>query len=150
MKAKWDEHRTLHDAFRAAFMLTGSIEVAETAVLDGIAASESIHAADEVLICESVKFAIQRRASCSGQRAQAFAHLPVELRRLFLLAPFSRDCFVLRMLVGIPSATCAAVLRVPVYKIDAFLCAALQDLPYLNAYGLIRSEMINYMPRYYG
>jgi len=150
MKAKGDEHNTLDEAFRAAFMLTGSIEVAETAVLDGIAALESIHAAGEALIFESVKSAIQRRTSCSDQCAQAFADLPVELRRLFLLAPFNRDCFVLRILVGIPSATCAAVLRVPVHKIDAFLCAALQDLPRLNAYGLIRSEMINYMPRYYG
>jgi hypothetical protein len=133
MKAKWDEHKTLHDAFRAAFMLTGSIEVAETAVLDGIAASESIHAADEVLICESVKFAIQRRTSCSGQRAQAFAHLPVELRRLFLLAPFSRDCFVLRILVGIPSATCAAVPE----KLFIYSCSKWREAVYDQIEGTL-------------
>ena len=75
MKAKGDEHNTLDEAFRAAFMLTGSIEVAETAVLDGIAALESIHAAGEALIFESVKSAIQRRTSFSDQCAQAFADL---------------------------------------------------------------------------
>jgi len=150
MEATGDEHKALDEAFRAAFMLTGNVEIAETAVLDGIAALELIHAADEALIFESVKSAVQRRTSFRYQRARTFAHLPIELRRLFLLAPISRDCFVLRVLVGLPSAACAAVLRVPVYEIDAALFAALQDLPNLNAFGQIRSELINYMPRYDG
>jgi hypothetical protein len=40
--------------------------------------------------------------------AHAFAHLP-RLRRQSPLAPVSRDCFVLRILLGVPSSTCAAV-----------------------------------------
>ena len=150
METTGDEHNTLDEAFREAFMLTGSVEIAETAVLDGIAALEPIHAADGALIFESIKSAVQRRASFPYQRVRTFAHLPIELRRLFLLAPISRDCFVLRVLVGLPSAACAAVLRVPVYEIDAVLCATLQDLPNLKAFGQIRSELINYMPCYYG
>ena len=121
MTAEDDLHNTLDGAFRAAFLLTGSLEVAETAVLDGIAALDVSHVPDEVLIFESVKSAIRRRSSFSGQPAQAFAHLPIELRRLSLLAPVSRDCFVLRILLGVPSSTCAAVLRLTVHKIDTLL-----------------------------
>jgi hypothetical protein len=150
MTAERDVHKALGQAFRAAFLLTGSIEVAENAVLDGIAAVEFSHVTDRAFIFESVKAAIRRRASFSGQPAQAFAHFPIELRRLFLLAPISRDCFVLRILLGIPSATCARVLRLTANKIEAMLCAALQDLPLLNEYGSIRSEVIHHMPRYYG
>jgi hypothetical protein len=150
MTAEDDLHNTLDGAFRAAFLLTGSLEVAETAVLDGIAASDVSHVLDEVLIFESVKSAIRRRAPSPGQSAQGLSRLPVELRRLFLLAPLSRDCFVLRILLGIPSATCAAVLRLRVHKIEAVLYSALQDLRLLNAYGSIPSEIIHHMQRYYG
>jgi hypothetical protein len=111
---------------------------------------EFSHGAGEVLMYESVKSAIRRRAAVSGQQTQASPRLPVELRRLFLLAPIYRDCFVMRILLGLPSASCAAVLRLTVHKIDALLCAALQDLPLLKAYGSIPSEVIQYMPRYYG
>jgi hypothetical protein len=116
--------------------------------LDGRAALGFSHAIDRVLIVESVKAAIRRRAASSGRPAQAFAHLPVELRRLFLLTPISRDCFVLRILLGIPSATCAPVLCLAAHKIEALLYVALHDLPLLNAYGSIRSEIINQMPRF--
>jgi hypothetical protein len=148
--AERDVHKTLNQAFRAAFLLTGSIEVAENAVLDGIAALDFSHATDRVLIFESVKAAIRRRASFSGQPAQEVANLPVELRRLFLLAPVSRDCFVLRILLGIPAASCAPVLRLTAHQIEAVLCVALQDLPLLGAYASTRSEVIHYMPHYHG
>jgi len=150
MTAKDDLRNALDGAFRAAFLLTGSLEVAETAVLDGIVALDVSYVPDEVLISESVKSAIRRRSSLSCQPARAFAHLPVELRRLSLLAPVSRDCFVLRVLLGVPSSTCAALLRLTVHKIDNLLCAALQELPLLKTYGSIPSEIIHYVPRCYG
>jgi len=150
MTVEGDVHKALDQAFRAAFLLTGSIEVAETAVLDGIAALEFSHVSDRVLSFETAKAAIRRRASSSGQPARGFAYLPVELRRLFLLAPVSRDCFVLRILLGLPSATCAPVLRLAARKIEAVLCFTLKDLPLLRAYGAIPSAIIHHMPRYYG
>ena len=41
MTAKGDVYKALDEAFRAALLLTGSTEVAENAVLDGIAALDS-------------------------------------------------------------------------------------------------------------
>jgi hypothetical protein len=150
MTAEGDLDKTLGQAFQAAFLLTGSIEVAENAVLDGIAVLEFSHVTDRAFILETAKCAIRRRASLSRQPAQAPANLPVELRRLFLLAPISRDCFVLRILLGIPSATCAAVLHLAAQKIEAVLSFTLQDLPLLGAYHAIPSAIIHHMPRYYG
>ena len=132
MTAKGEISKALDEAFRAALMLTGSTEVAENAVLDGIAASEFGHIVDDVLLVETVKSAIQRRADLPGQSKQAPSHLPLELQRLFLLAPISRDAFVLRVLLGMPRATCSAVLHLTIDEIDDVLYAAMQDLPHLE------------------
>src|SRR6267378_1544650 len=102
MTAQSEVSKVLDEALRAASLLTGSTEAAENAVLDGIAALEFGHVVNDVLLVETVKSAIQRRAELPGQSEQALSHLPLELRRLFLLAPISRDCFVLRFLLGIP------------------------------------------------
>jgi hypothetical protein len=90
MTAKSEASKTLDEAFRAALLLTGSTEVAENAVLDGIAASEFGHIVDDILL-EAVDSAIQRRAAFSDQSAQVPSHLPLELRRLFLINPISRE-----------------------------------------------------------
>ena len=143
MTAKGDVYKSLDEAFRAAFLLTGSTEVAENAVLDGIAASEFGHIVDDVLLVETVKSAIQRRAHLTSQSMQAPSHLPLELRRLFLLAPISRDSFVLRVLLGITPRTCSGILHLTIHEIEEALCAALQDLPLLGAYSSIRREIIH-------
>jgi hypothetical protein len=143
MTAQSEVSKALDEVFRAAFLLTGSTEVAENAVLDGIAALEFGHFVDDVLLVETVKSAIQRRADFPGQSEQAPSHLPLELRRLLLLAPISRDCFVLRVLLGIPPATCSAVLHLTIHEIEEVLCAALQELPLLEAYSSIRREIIH-------
>jgi hypothetical protein len=150
MKTESDEHETLDQAFRIAFLLTGSTEIAESAVLDGIASLKVSHVPSEALVFESAKSAIRRRALYPPQRSAAFVDLPVELRRLFLLAPIYRDCFVFRILLGVPSATCAAVLHVPGHKINAFLGAGFRDLSYLNAFGWIWPERLCYIRRCHG
>jgi hypothetical protein len=132
MTAEGDMYKVLDEAFRAAFLLTGSTEVAENAVLDGIAPLEIGHIADDVLLVETVKSAIQRRVDFPGQSEQAPSHLPLELRRLFLLAPLFRDCFVLRVLLGIPLATCSAILHLTIHEVEDALCTALQELPLLE------------------
>ena len=140
MTAKGDVYKVLDEAFRAAFLLTGSTEVAENAVLDGIAALEFGHIVDDVLLVETVKSAIQRRATFSGQSTQAPSHLPLELRRLFLLAPISRDCFMLRVLLGIPVGTCSRILRLGIEEIGEVMCAALQELLLLAVRDAARHE----------
>jgi hypothetical protein len=150
MTAKGDEYRALDKAFRAASLLTGSTEVAENAVLDGIATLELGDIVDEVLVVEAVKSAMHRSADLASQSEQAPSALPIELRRLFLLAPISRHSFVLRVLLGIPPATCSVLLRLTIREIEDALCAALQELPLLEAHGSIRREITDYLPRYDG
>jgi hypothetical protein len=132
MPAQMELSKALHEAFRAASMLAGTTEGAENAVLDGIAASDFGNIADDGLLVQTVKSAIQRRVDFPGHSEQAPSHLPVELRRLFLLAPISRDSFVMRILLGLPTATCSAVLHLTIDEMDDVLCAALQELPCLE------------------
>jgi hypothetical protein len=111
MTAQGKASKALDEAFRAAFLLTGSTEVAEKAVLDGIASLECGHLADDALLVETVKSAIRRRDALSGQSAQA--DLPVEI----LVAPISRDRCVSRGPLGRPPAACYAVLHLTIQEI---------------------------------
>jgi hypothetical protein len=133
MIGKNEVSKTLDGAFRAAFMLTGSMQAAEYAVLSGIAATECYRAGDDAFLFETISAAIQRRPDSLHQSPQPPAHLPLELRRLFLLTPISRDCFVLRILLGIAVGTCSGILHRGVEEIEDVLCAALQELPRLEA-----------------
>jgi hypothetical protein len=134
MIGKTEVSKALDGAFRAALMLTGSMQAAEHAVFNGIAATECYSAEDDALLLETVKAAIQRRPNSLHQSQEPpDAHLPLELRRLFLLTPISRDCFVLRILLGLAVGTCSRILHRGVEEIEDVLCAALQALPRLEA-----------------
>jgi len=133
MIGKNEVSKALDGAFRAALMLTGSIQAAERAVLNGIAAIERYSAEDDALLLETVKAAIQRHPDFLNESQEPPAHLPLELRRLFLLTPTSRDCFVLRILLGLAAGTCSNILHRGVEEIEDVLCAALQALPRLVA-----------------
>jgi hypothetical protein len=141
MTAKGDVNKALEAAFHAAFLLTGSTEVAENAVVDGIAALEFGHFADDVLLVETVRSAIRRRADLTSQTEQAPPRLPLELQRLFLLAPISRDSFVLRLLLGITPETCSGILHLTIQETAEVLCAALQQLPFLEADNSTQREI---------
>jgi hypothetical protein len=127
--------KALDGSLRAAFMLTGSTRAAERAVFDAIAASVFDSVVDDVFILETVKAAIRRRPDAIHQAQQPPSCLPLELRRLFLLPPISRDCFVLRILLGIALGTCSRILHLGVEEIEDVLCAALQELPHLEAHS---------------
>jgi hypothetical protein len=96
--------------------------------LDGIAATDVDSVAGDVFLLETVKAAIRRRPDYAHQSEPPPSCLPPELRRLFLLTPFSRDCFVLRILLGIAGGTCSRILNYGVEEIEDVLCAALQEL----------------------
>ena len=140
MIGKNEVSNALDGAFRAAFMLTGSTQAAERAVLDGIATTEFDRVADDVFLLETVKAAIQRRPAFPHQSQWPPSHLPLELRRLFLLAPISRDCFVLQILLGITVGTCSRILHRGIEEIEDVLCAALQELPHLEARGRVGAK----------
>lgn len=61
------------------------------------------------------------------------AWLPVELQRVLLLPEVPRQCFVLRILAGWPTAQCAAALVIPAKTVDEESCVAAQRLARLTA-----------------
>ena len=99
------------------------------------------HIADDLLLVETPKMVIQQRANFPGQSEPALSKLPRELQRLFLLAPISRDCSMLRVLLRIPVGTCSKILRVGIEEIGDVLCAALQQLPLLGVCSSTRREI---------
>jgi hypothetical protein len=128
---------TLDHAFHAALLLTGSADLAENAVLQGIVGLESSDDVETALITKTVESAIRQRANSSNQLEHALALLPRELQRLILLAPVSRDCFLLRILFGIPAAKCAAILNLGIGEFKESLCAALRQLSMLGFSDLL-------------
>ena len=116
-------------AFRTALLLAGTTKTAEAAVLDGIGACEGL--SHRGLLIEAVRSTIRRRTK-SADAPDALDLLPPELRRLFMLQPLSRDCFVLRILVGLSPEVCAELLDVSITEFDEAVYAALNQLPLLS------------------
>jgi hypothetical protein len=132
MTANGDVYTALDEAFRAAWFLMGSSEAAENAALDGIAALDFGRIADHVLLIETVTSAMRRRDDLSSRSERASSCLPWELQRLSLLAPSSRDCLVLRVLLGITVGSCSGILHLGIEEFEETLFAALQELPRLE------------------
>jgi hypothetical protein len=81
--------------------LSLKMKPAEAAVLDGVAELALGELSGSSLILESAKAAVRRRGDLEDQSEPLLSMLPLELRRLFLLVPKNRDCFVLRVLIGL-------------------------------------------------
>ena len=120
----------VHTAFRVALLLAGATKTAELAVLDGIDACENISLRS--LLIETVRSTIRRRAE-SLAVLDGINLLPPELRRLLGLRPIFRDCFVLRILVGLSPEVCAEILDVSNTEFEDAVCAALNQLPLLSS-----------------
>ncbi len=99
---------------------------------------------DELLVA-TANFAIQLRDEPLPQ-AEIPSSLPPELQRLFLLSTVGRDCFVLRMLMGLTAEVSSEVLKVDRNEVDEALCRALSDLPGLagiqNAHAIDTERLL--------
>jgi hypothetical protein len=131
--------QALPKAICIAFLLTGGTKPAEAAVLDGIAELVLDQLSGSNLIREIAKVAVQRRADLEDQSDPLFSMLPLELRRLFLLVPKNRECFVLSVLIGLTPEVCAEMLHVPICEVDDALYTALQELPRGETYTIDRT-----------
>jgi len=108
-------------AFVTAFLLSGDGERAETAVSKSIARMSLEDSSGEELIYEAIEVAVKPQdyaASTPKEWEPAASRLPLELRRVLCLAPYVRKCFVLRVLVGLPSEACAALLNSNAEHVD--------------------------------
>jgi hypothetical protein len=117
----------VREAFLSALLLTGAIDVADQAVSTAIATMGCDGSVDELLVA-TAKYAIQLRDKCLTE-AEVPSSLPPELRRLFLLSSVGRDCFVLRILMGLTQAMSSKILNLDGDEFDEGLCRALSDLP---------------------
>jgi hypothetical protein len=135
MTAEGEIFKALDKAYWTALLLSGSTEVAETAVLNGIAAIEFDYFSGDGLVLETAKSAIRRRSYFKDQLDPAFSLLPIELRRVLLLAPSRRYCFVLRALLRVPPEVCSRILDLSVQQVDDALRRGMQELPLVGGCG---------------
>jgi DNA-directed RNA polymerase specialized sigma24 family protein len=125
-------------AFRTALLLTGDTRTAESAVTQGIAACEDLSPSG--LLIEAVRSAARRRTK-SSDGPYAVDGLPAELRRIFMLQPLLRHCFVLRILVGFSPEVCAELLEISATEFEDAVYGALIELALLRS---PRTQRIRY------
>ena len=119
-------------AFRTALLLTGATRTAEAAVMHGIGACEDL--SHRGLLIEAVRSAIIRRTKPDGPYEVEL--LPPELRRLFMLQPLSRECIVLRILVGFSPEVGAELLGISITEFEEAIYAALNQLALLSSFKM--------------
>ena len=126
---------SLGKAFIAALLLTGSMEQAETAVLEGIRFLDPDDEPGEALLSHTVSAAFETRPErlvSPGGLERSSAVLPRELHSVMRLSPDIRHCFVLRVLVGWSRELCARLLRLEIRQIDERTRIAMLKLAYLT------------------
>ena len=119
----------LQEAFRAAVLLTGNLKQAEEAVLEGILLWNSEVAPD--LLQKTTAAAVEKNLTAisrSEDLSQTFGHLPVELQRVLRLPASLRRCYVLRILMALPNATCSMLLGLDPHAVNRNACRAAQIL----------------------
>jgi hypothetical protein len=119
----------LQEAFRAAVLLTGNLKQAEEAMLEGIRLWNSEAASD--LLQKTATAAVERSLNAishSEDLTQTFGHLPTELQRVVRLPASLRRCYVLRILMALPGATCAMLLGLNPLAVNRNACWAAQIL----------------------
>jgi len=108
--------------FVTAHLLTGRIDLAEKATLEGIDAWKPDIESAEAIFGHGVAAALRKRerrdASCLGEDNRTHSYLPAELRAVMELRPVLRRSFVLRLLAGFSLEDCAELLRCPTERVD--------------------------------
>jgi hypothetical protein len=134
-----DLHHMVGKAFLTALLLTGSVERAEAAILEGNTKMDLDNASEEALFREAVNAAIKPQSETSKQPPEelerASSMLPFELRRVLHLPPALRHCFVLRFLVGLPREACARLLHLEIRQVDERARTAMLELPTIQRDG---------------
>ena len=115
----------LWQSFRAALVLTGSMEAAERAITTAINSFGSEFSAQELLVRTAQSALLDStfpRKPCSV--------LPLELKALSLFSPTRRRAFILRVLLGLDAETCSEILRLFSEQVEEAIDQVLPDLPW--------------------
>jgi len=113
-------HEILGKAFTVALLITGTMELAETAVLAGISALDLADEWQEALLSRTIVASMDLGPEAKSLDGfdQPCAILPRELRSVMDLPPEMRRCFVLRVLNGWSSEVCADLLGLEAPQIE--------------------------------
>lgn len=122
----------LNRALVTAHLLTGSLERAEQAVVEGINSWNPDQEPEAALFDRVVEAAAARVGIRQIPSASDDSYLPQELRPILKLPPKPRSCFVLRTLLGLPSKVCAGLLGLDSDRTDEYAIEALECLPARN------------------
>ena len=129
---KTDSMRDAADrAFITAFLLLGDAEEAEAAVLKSIGSMNAADASGEELVQEAVIAAIESDRLTQrdpNDPELASKMLPLELQRALELPHSLRQCFVLRVLMGLPREVCARLLSLEGRQVDRVASSAMSEL----------------------
>jgi hypothetical protein len=122
----------LSRSFLTARLIIGNTTQAEKAVLEAINVWNPDEEDEEQLFLITLRAAVQSQitapSAVSNDECTADFRLPVELFRVLELSPEIRRCFVLRVLVGMPSNVCAQILHADIRQLDQYCCVAMRKL----------------------
>jgi len=125
-----NSHEIVDKTFVVAHLLTGRIDLAETATLKAINAWKPDIESDEVLLRQGVAAALRKRErldACGLSKDNGtHSFLPAELRTLLELRPALRRSFVLRLLAGFSPEDCAELLGCSPERVDRAVRAAIK------------------------
>ena len=114
---------TIHEAYLAAYLLTGSAEVAESAVVQAVEAWRPEEQSERDLVMLVLKTAV--RGSSGPAPVANHLALPAELDAVLRLPREPREAYVLRFLAGLSRDASAELLGLPRAKLDEYASAAL-------------------------
>jgi hypothetical protein len=137
------QHAGINRAFLAAHLLTGSAERAERAIMEAIALwdlDQSDNELFEQVLRAAVQGTVEDVQAIPNGAGSPNTHLPAELQAVLRLAPQLRQCYVLRVLVGLPRQACASLLHLSSQQVDHYTCAALRCFPFLVAPSCAATE----------
>jgi hypothetical protein len=122
----------LSQCFLTAILLTANKRRAEAAVLESISLSECEFTSNSALLRGTIKASLAGSdgfdEQAAGELAEAGSTLPAELRHVLHLSQDFRQCFVLRILLGLSGDACASLLGLDVQHIDELTCASVFQL----------------------
>jgi hypothetical protein len=122
---------TVENAFLIGLLLTGSMKQAEDAVVESIDCSDTSQVCGERIFRSVIHSSLSPRLkplAADMVDEDSAAMLPLELRRVLHLPRELRECFVLRMLIGLPGESCAWLLQVDPAEIRSRLQKAVTKL----------------------